>query len=355
MPTIAIGSSLACGLDQLPAWRLRPPLPRSAGTWPARPRWDSRRSGSEQAAGRWPRPAGCAARPRQASRSRASLKARSGSTSCAEGWPSTAAAWVRTSSSTTPRRSASGIAARRCCERTAPLARGALATRDQPAEDRRQVPAQAWARRMAVVEHDGCQQRLGEGRGPVSKSSRPCSGGIGEKPRRARICSSHPRRLGVIERHGRSPLCLPKAPRPARWRAGRGSGGERRARRGTRWRPRSWPGRHRRGAPPRRRRGRTRESSIRSVSSCRCQAASALGRMTRSRRSASSDSSTPSSSRPAEWTTAPSGCSSGIESISFFELRAVGDVAGRDRRLGARAPRALPAALRPPPPPGRGG
>ncbi len=66
------------------------------------------------------------------------------------------------------------------------------------------------------------------------------------------------------------------------------------------------------------------------------------------------DSSRPSSSTAAEWITAPSGCSAGIELEQLFQPPAIGDVAGGDLDLGAelrqpaaqlcRAPRQLAGA-----------
>ena len=88
------------------------------------------------------------------------------------------------------------------------------------------------------------------------------------------------------------------------------------------------------------------ERSSPAVSSCRCQAASALGPKTRSMCSAPRPSIVASSSAPAAWMTAPRGRSAGIDVEQPFELGAIGDVAGGDLQLGAEALELRPQLLR---------
>ncbi len=147
-------------------------------------------------------------------------------------------------------------------------------------------------------------------------------------------------------------LALPEAPGERGGGQAFGAALAGRGRRGRRWRRRSWPGRGRRGCRRPRRRGRRRRGRSPAVSSCRCQAASALGAKTRSQLlGGRATRPTPSSRAPAEWITAPRGCSCGDRGEQRLELAR--GRRRRRRRSSTSAPSssssAAQLARRPPP------
>ena len=145
----------------------------------------------------------------------------------------------------------------------------------------------------------------------------------------------------------------PTAPTPATSRAARARAGARPARRGTSWPPRScaWPDEPTSPAIDENITNADRSRSR--VSSCRFHAASTLARNTASTRSGVSDVTTASSSTPAAWITADSGCCAVDAGEHLGQRVPVGRVArpppapGHRRRSARRPTRRRPGASGP--------
>ena len=207
-------------------------------------RWAGRRPAWRAAAGRSPRSAGCAARPRSSESKPSSRKARVGGTLSA-GWPSTAAAAVRTRSSrcSSPVRLGQGRPGGRAgpspCRcppagrRPSAPARASRASGRSPSSGWAGPTVNAGANRRPVDVGDGQWSASRAVDRPVPAPRSPASGSMAAAARRRR---SSPR--------GRRPCRRrPRAPRPPGGRAARARAGARRARRGRRWPPRSRPDR----------------------------------------------------------------------------------------------------------------
>ena len=163
-----------------------------------------------------------------------------------------------------------------------------------------------------------------------SKSSRPRSSESASTPD-----ALHPRQVGLAELGGHAALALPEAPGdrgrcPAFRLALLGEGVEE-----------DVGGRvvglacACQGCPPPRRRGRRRRDLSPRSARAGSRRLSALAVKTCSTCSAVRVSIVPSAIAPAQWMTAPSGCSLGTRARSFFSALRSDDVAGGDRRLGA--------------------
>ena len=159
---------------------------------------------------------------------------------------------------------------------------------------------------------------------------------------RGDAAAGHPLEVGLVQGAGHA-AAWPTGPRPARSRAARPARrccGQRVQERVGR-RVVALPGGRRTCRPPRRTARTPQVLSL--VSSCRCQAASAFGRSTRSSRSAVSEAITPSSSTPAACTTRSAGAPGDPSQLGQRRR-------GRRRRRPRRAP---PRPARPARPPAR--
>ena len=280
-----------------------------------------------------------------------SLKARSGSIASAEAWPSTAATWSRTRLSTMRLALRLGQAWRGGGPASPPAAGARRGAGTSPRSTGGSTPAAAGACSAARSKRAAATSARRLARA-ASKSARPSPSESGARgPARP-----HPRHVGLAQAGWPSRSRAPTAPRRSRWRAGPRPGGAaaRASRKAVGGGVVALAG----GAEDPGERGEETkwERSSPAVSSCRCQAASALGAKTRlellgverpraSRRRA----------RAAQWITAPSGCSAGTWPSSSSSSRALGDVAGGDRHLGAELLPARRAARRRRARPRRGG
>ena len=178
------------------------------------------------------------------------------------------------------------------------------------------------------------------GASAASSSARASSAGSGSMPARA---DAGP--VGVAEVAGHAAGLCPQAPGQGQGGQAVRRGGGRPARPGTRWPRRSCPARRCRGRRRRRRTGRTRPGRGRR-SAVQVPGGVGLGAQHRVDPARGSARSTmPSSSTPAAWTTAVSGCAAGIAASSGGQRGAVGGVAGRHG--DAWRPAAARSAARP--------
>ena len=202
----------------------------------------------------------------------------------------------------------------------------------------------AWLGRRRAVVRSGPGRGAGgrwRGRRRAGQGRRRWAGG------RCR-CGAMPGAVGRVRCAGHGAVLGPQSPGQGGGGQARGVAPVRRGRRGRRWRRRSCPGRGCRaagGGGEQDERGQGRGAA---VSSCRCQAASTLGRRTGSSWSGVRESMVPSSRTPAAWTTAVSGWSAGMAASRAGQGGAVGDVAGGDRdRRRRRASRSAASSAAP--------
>ena len=217
---------------------------------------------------------------------------------------------ARTSSRTRPSRSASGSAGELGAKR-ARCGAAALGDAHQAAEDRRQRAGRGLRPQGGGVERN--RQRRGAlgARARRRRASRPCS-----SAERLDARAPHPRQVGLAELGDHAALSLPQAPGDRGGGQALRAGAAGRARRGRRWRRRSWPGRDRRACRRRRRRGRRRRGPRPRSARAGARRRRPWGRRPARCCSGAIASTMPSSSTPAAWTTAPSGCAAGIEASS---------------------------------------
>ena len=354
MPTIAIGSSsrgATRGRRRGP--RPAPPAARAArraGSRRARPASGSRRPASPAAAARWPPSSRLRSSTAVSESKPSSLNARSGVDRVGAGVAEHGRHLSRTSRAARCSCSAAGRPASRARQASAPAAR------------RRRRPPRAGRRRTSPRSSGGiavgrCVAQAGAGRAAIGTSSAsssaarrrtaraPRPGGSGARPpRRIR------RRSASVEVPGHAAALLPTGPTPARRRAGPAARrllGERVEEARSPPRSCACP-----GAPntPAADENSTNADRSRSrVSSCRCQRrVRPSAAAPRRSRSGVSEPITPSSSTPAAWTTAVSGCSARDRGQQRGQRVAVRHVAGRrpstSAPSSARARRASSAA-----------